>query len=479
MKFFNISKKTIVCIVLFQALFLSANQIAFSQYVCQPQGTPIVQTGSLTAGDPTQAGRVVRGGVPSTCLGKSNTLQNTTAVNEDSYTFTAPVTGCATLDFDATACGGATTQAVAYSNYNPAAPATGVIGDFGFSTIGTARFSFPVTSGQSYTIVVHDILETTNVLCTSYTFTINYRTGCRQPGFDQTNDKRADPVVFRPGTGQWLTLNSAGGTLTQNFGLSTDLLASGDYTGDGQTDVGVFRPSTNFWFYGNNTTSPGTNFTSAPWGSAGDIPVQADYDGDGKTDIAVWRPSNGIWYVLQSSNGTAQYFQWGTNGDIPVTGDFDGDLKTDFVVVRPNEAGITPNYRWYLQQSNLNYGFAFFTTWGISGDKIVPGDYDGNGKADIAVFRPSDGNWYVIQSNLQSGSVPPAGTSVFHWGSNGDVPQPADYDGDGRTDYAVFRSSTGVWYLNNSNNGAYDTFSSPSWGTSTDQPATAAYRIMP
>lgn len=477
MNYFGINKKAIACSVLFYALFLSANQIAFSQYVCQPQGAPIVQTGSLTAADPTQAGRVVRGGIPSTCIGKSNTLQNTTAVNQDNYTFTAPVTGCATIDFNALSCGGATTQAVAYSTFNPAAPATNVIGDFGFSTTGNARFSFPVTMGQNYTVVIHDILETPNVLCANYTFTISYRTGCRQPGFDQTNDKKADPVVFRPSTSEWLTLNSAGGTLTQTFGLATDTIASGDYTGDGNTDVGVFRPSNNFWYYGNNTTSPSTNFTSAPWGATGDIPVQGDYDSDGRTDFAVWRPSDGTWYVLQSSNNTAQYKQWGTNGDIPVTGDFDGDLRTDFVVVRPNEAGVTPNYRWYFLGSNFNSGFAYVTTWGTAGDKIVPGDYDGNGKSDITVFRPSDGNWYSIQSNRadQVGTV----LTTFGWGLNGDVPQPADYDGDGRTDYAVFRPTEGTWYLSNSNNGTYNTFSSPSWGMATDQPATAPYRVTP
>jgi hypothetical protein len=477
MKFFGRNIRIIFCVVMFYALFLSANQVAFSQYVCQPQGAPIVQTGSLTAGDPTQTGRVVRGGIPSTCIGKGNTLQNTTPVNYDSYTYTSPVTGCATVDFDATMCGGATTQAVAYSTFTPATPNTGVIGDFGFSTVGNARFSFPVTAGQNYTIVIHDILETTNVLCTSYTFTISYRTGCRQPGFDQTNDNRADPVVFRPSTGQWLTLNSAGGTLTQSFGLSSDVVAPGDYTGDGQTDVGVFRPSNNFWYYGNNTTSPSTNFTSAPWGATGDVPVQGDYDSDGKTDFAVWRPSDGIWYVLRSSNSTAQFFKWGTNGDIPVTGDFDGDLRTDFVVVRPNEAGVTPNYRWYLAGSNFNFGFLLVTTWGTAGDLIVPGDYNGDGKSDITVFRPSNGNWYSIRSNAANaiGTV----QTIFNWGLMGDVPQPADYDADGRTDYAVFRPSTGIWYLNNSNNGTYNTFSSPSWGMTGDRPTTAPYIIRP
>lgn len=470
--------RSTLCAVAFFAIMVTANQLAFSQYVCQIQPSPIVQTGSLTAGDPTQAGRVVRGGIPSSCVGKTNTLQNSTAVNYDSYTYMSPVTGCATVDFDATACGGATTEPVAYSTFNSASPASNVLGDPGFSTTGVARFAFPVTAGQNFTIVIHDILETpTNSFCTSYTFTITYRTGCRQPGFDQTNDNHADPVVFTPSTGDWKTLNSGGANVTQNFGLSSDVLTPGDYTGDGSTDVSVFRPGTNTWFYGNNTTSPGTNFTTQTFGTGGDVTVPGDYDSDGKNDFAVWRPSNGVWYVLRSSDSTVQYQQWGANGDIPVIGDFDGDLKTDYVVVRPNEAGIAPQYRWYVLMSNFNFGFAYLQTWGTAGDKIVPGDYDGNGKSDITVFRPSDGNWYSIQSNASNagGTV----TSGFNWGLNGDIPQPADYDGDGRTDYAVFRPSTGTWFMSNSNNGTYSTFTQQNWGVSTDVPATTAYRILP
>ena len=435
-----------------------------------------MQTGALTAADPTQVGRVVRGGIPSTCVGKSNALQNTTPVNQDSYTFTAPVTGCATVEFNALACGGATTQAVAYSTFDPANPATNVIGDFGFSTIGMASFSFPVTSGQNFTVVIHDILETpTNVFCASYTFTISYRTGCRQAGYDRSNDGKADPTYFRPSNGTWNVLNSAGGTNTLLFGLSGDIITAGDYTGDGQTDVSTYRSAANTWFYSTSQTTPQSNVTYVPWGVSGDIPVPSDYDRDGKSDVAVWRPSDGFWYVLRSSNNTVLYRQWGANGDTPVTGDFDGDLINDFVIVRPNEAGVTPNYQWYLLQSNFDYGFPLTTRWGTAGDRIVPGDYDGNGKTDIAVFRPSDGIWYVIPSNAST-AINTARLG-FQWGMIGDIPQPADYDGDKRTDYAVLRPSTGVWYISNSNNGTYNTFSAPMWGTSTDQPATSPYRI--
>lgn len=472
----KISIKELTSIFVLFAIVILVNQSAASQYVCQPQGAPVMQSGALTAGDPTQAGRINRDGVPSSCTGKTNAIFSATPVVHDAYTFTAPVTGCATVDFNATLCGGATTQMVAYSTFNPATPGTNIIGDFGFSTTGTATFSFPVTSGQMYTLVVHDILETpTNVFCTNYSFNVSYRTGCRQAGYDRTNDGMADPTVFRPSTGTWEILNSAGGTDSQMFGLSGDIITPGDYTGDGLTDVSTYRPSINTWFYSTSQTSPQTNVTYVPWGVSGDVPVPGDYDRDGRTDVAVWRPSDGTWYTLRSGTSTVFVRQWGRNGDIPVVGDFDGDLINDFVVVRPDKAGVTPNYNWYMLYSNFDFGFALRTRWGTAGDRVVSGDFDGNAKTDIAVYRPADGSWHIIPSNAQNAIN--AARLGFQWGLPGDIPQPADFDGDRRTDFAVFRPSTGTWYISNSNNGMYDTFSAPVWGTATDQPATSPYLI--
>jgi hypothetical protein len=371
----NVQSRFWLSSLLLVAIYLSASSVALAQFECNTPLATIPTTGSLTAGDPTQTGRVVRDGRASTCTGKTNTLQNATPVNADAYNFTAPISltpMCGTLSFNNTGCATATTGMVAYSTYTPATPNTGIIGDMGFSSTGTGSFSFPLTSGQNFTIAVYDVIETpTNLFCASYTFNITYNNSCRQAGYDANNDGLAEINLFRPSTGQWFAFNANTGvaTSTNSFGMAGDVPEIGDYSGDGNSDLGVFRSSNNTWY---TATTPVSSFNAQPWGVAGDTPVTGDYDRDTRADIAIWRPSNGSWYVLQSGNNTLSVVQWGATGDVAYTGDFDGDRMNDFGVAR---AGVVPGQTThFILESNFAQGFFLQTYFGTTGDKIVTGD---------------------------------------------------------------------------------------------------------
>jgi uncharacterized delta-60 repeat protein len=136
--------------------------------------------------------------------------------------------------------------------------------------------------------------------------------------------------------------------------------------------------------------------------------------------------------------------------------DFDGDGKTDIALFRPT-GGV-----WYWVGSRFNTVRSF--QWGSSGDAIVPADYDGDFRTDIAVFRPSTGNWYVYNSS--DGSV-----WALTFGVSGDVPAPADFDGDHKADVAIYRPSTGSWWINLSSGG----ITSIQFGASGDKPVAADY----
>ena len=112
--------------------------------------------------------------------------------------------------------------------------------------------------------------------------------------------------------------------------------------------------------------------------------------------------------------------------------DYDGDGKTDFALFRPSES------RWHVLESST--GAEALLQFGTIGDIPVPGDYDGDGITDHAVFRPSNGSWYVLLSS--NGAF----VTELLW-APGDIPAPGDFDGDGKTDFAAFRPSDGSWHI--------------------------------
>jgi hypothetical protein len=235
--------------------------------------------------------------------------------------------------------------------------------------------------------------------------------------------------------------NSLVAVVRKSSNLSVSILPIGepgdipvpyDYTGDGLTNLASFNPSTGHW-----KINKGGKITNSFWGAPGTKPVPGYYEKSkvkgGCVNLATFDTRTSLWYI-QSCDQT-RILKNVKLGDpkknpIPVPGDYDGDGVTDLAVFHKADMS------WEIIQSkNKNNKITKFH-YGLWGDLPVPADYNGNRKIEAAVWRPTTGHWFLKEQN-----------KIVQWGLPGDKPFAADFDGDKKFDFAVYRPSDNTVYI--------------------------------
>jgi hypothetical protein len=334
--------------------------------------------------------------------------------------------------------------------------------------------------------------------------------GDRPVPADYDGDGSCDRAVWRPTEGNWYI---EGASAAIQYGLGEDVPVPLDFQGDGSAEMAVWRPSTAMWYVRTSsslstaaqlglpsdmvalreasyyaerkTNGQGTqarggevgsillyqsreqlltsvslsgSSSSAFYAPLGSYILRGDYDGDQIIDTALY--SGGWWYVQGSLSGTISQ-PWGAASDIPLGGDFDGDGKADIAVFRPDAGGGFS--AWYIIRSSDGAGVVH--SWGLPGDMPLASDFNGDGWSDLAVWRESIAWWFILDG--RSGML----LQAAQWGLPGDIVRAADLDLDGRADKIAWRPANGTWYVLFSGGGAIGV----QWGLPGDIPVPGTY----
>jgi hypothetical protein len=216
--------------------------------------------------------------------------------------------------------------------------------------------------------------------------------------------------------------------LEKRFGAKVSIPTPADYDGDGCTDQAYYNPKSGAW-------RVRQQFKLKNFGEKGDIPVPGDYLDLGYDQPALFRPGEGLWLIYDGEKTVQVYF--GGTYDIPVPADYDGDGITDFGTYDVRDGSWLVGMRMGVSISRWESSPAA-GQFGCPGDIPLPADYDGDGAAEMAIFKPGKNLW-LVSTNKEN-------VFIFeNFGHAGDMPVVADWDNDGTSDIAIFRPRTGLW----------------------------------
>jgi subtilisin-like proprotein convertase family protein len=277
---------------------------------------------------------------------------------------------------------------------------------------------------------------------------------------DYFNTGRAQFTVFRPTTESYLIRGA--GALQVDTTPGRDIPVQYDFNGDGKTDQTAYRFDAAEYF---GFLSDGSVFDKQFGRPRVSLPVSGNYDSTGIPRLGLFDPDTATWAInLPTAGGRVVNFGI-PRLDIPTPAAFDGGGVTEIAYFRPvnvdgNDADsfsvLAPdspnNYRVsFTDPAVRNLGFQY-----LAGDLPAPADYDGVGRDEFAVYRPSTGQFFILnvptlfdKSKWTLRTVTlniPGGPKV------GDVPASADYEGTGKASPTAFRPSNSTFFEVPTNN---------------------------
>jgi len=216
--------------------------------------------------------------------------------------------------------------------------------------------------------------------------------------------------------------NTATNTATPSV-FSPGVFSPGDFTGDGKSDILGITPAGSLYLYRGNGLG---GFTGSPtkigagWGSFANVFSPGDFNGDAKTDILGITPAGDLYLYLGNGlggfTGSPTKIAAGWNSFVKVfsPGDFTGDGKADIL-------GVTPAGSLYLYRGNGLGGFTGGPTkiaagWNSFAKVFSPGDYTGDAKADILGITPA-GDLYLYRGNGLGGFTGGGTKIAAGWGT--------------------------------------------------------------
>ncbi|PWH15742.1 MAG: hypothetical protein DDG60_05330 [Anaerolineae bacterium] len=286
-------------------------------------------------------------------------------------------------------------------------------------------------------------------------------------GFDYNGDGRSDVAVFtkegwQAALSTGVSFDASGsGPWTANLGMWGEIPFAGDFNGDGKTDVAVLNWNGELWVglsTGSSFDGEGSGLWASPAGQWGGIPLSGDFDGDGRDDVLVFTEKDGLRVGLSTGRSfdAPGSGRWNTPAGLwseqPFTGDFNGDGKDDMGVL--NWQGQV----WVGLSSGSGFDAPGGGQWTVKaapwGGMPLSGDFDGDGKTDVAVFTPEN-QWKVNLSSGSSFDAPGSGDWLSAAGLWGELPTVGDFDGDGRADIAMLNGNS-EWWLGLSSGSSFD-----------------------